>query len=375
MRIGILCYPTFGGSGVIATELGKALAMEGHEVHFITYSVPARLDRFNPNLYYHEVSVTSYPLFDYVPFETILASKIVDIVKSHKLDVLHAHYAIPHASAALMAKAILRDSDIEIPLVTTLHGTDITLVGKNPTYRPVVEHSMNHSDALTAVSNSLKQDTMEHFDMKRDIEVVYNFVDFNRFKPAQDSGCRKRLAPNNEKLLVHTSNFRKVKRIEDVVKTFALVSDKIDSKLLLIGDGPERDNIELLCRDLKLCEKVVFLGKQENLEEILPYCDLFLLPSETESFGLSALEAMACGIPVVSSNTGGIPELNLEGYSGYLLAVGDTKGMAVKSLEILQNEDTLQRFKQQALLHAQKFTLEKAVIAYEAIYNKLVIPH
>ncbi|MCC6817649.1 MAG: N-acetyl-alpha-D-glucosaminyl L-malate synthase BshA [Bacteroidia bacterium] len=372
MNIGIVCYPTFGGSGVVATELGKALAAKGYHVHFISYSQPARLDFFNPNVFFHEVSIYKYPLFEYVPYETILASKIVDTVKQYKLEVLHVHYAIPHASAALMAKNILLEQGIDIPIVTTLHGTDITLVGKDPTYEPVVSYSINHSDAVTAVSESLKNDTIKNFHIQRPIYVVPNFIDFSRFTKQKKEHFKMAIAPNNEKILVHTSNFRKVKRVEDVVKVFALVADKIPSRLLLIGDGPERMNIELMAREMGVCDRVTFLGKQEQIEEILSVCDLFLLTSETESFGLAALEAMACEVPVISSNTGGIPEVNVHGVTGYLSNVGDVEDMAKNALKILTDDKILHQFRINALARANDFHIDKILPLYEDVYLSLV---
>lgn len=371
MNIGIVCYPTFGGSGVVATELGKALAAKGYNVHFISYSQPARLDFFNPNVFFHEVSIYKYPLFEYVPYETILASKIVDIVKQNKIDILHVHYAIPHASAALMAKNILEEQGIHIPIVTTLHGTDITLVGKDPTFEPVVSYSINHSDAVTAVSESLKQNTLNNFHIQKDIYVIPNFIDFSRFTKQKKEHFKKAIAPLNEKILVHTSNFRKVKRVDDVVKIFALIADKIPSKLLLIGDGPERTNIELLCRETGVCDRITFLGKQEQIEEILSVCDLFLLPSETESFGLAALEAMACEVPVISTNTGGIPEVNIEGLTGFLSGVGDIESMAKNALYILSDDSILKTFKTNALKQAQSFHIDKILPMYEEVYKNL----
>jgi len=372
MNIGIVCYPTFGGSGVVATELGKALAAKGYHVHFISYSQPARLDFFNPNVFFHEVSIYKYPLFDYVPYETILASKIVDIVKQYKLQVLHVHYAIPHASAALMAKNILAEQGIHIPIVTTLHGTDITLVGKDPTYEPVVSYSINHSDAVTAVSESLKNDTYANFHIGIPIHVIPNFIDFSRFAKQKKEHFKKAIAPQNEKILVHTSNFRKVKRVEDVIKVFAIVAQKIPAKLLLIGDGPERTNIELLCRESGVCDKITFLGKQEQIEEILSVCDLFLLTSETESFGLAALEAMACEVPVISTNSGGIPEVNIPGVTGYLSNVGDVEDMATNALKILQDEKVLKTFKANSLKQAKTFDIDLILPQYEAVYENLV---
>ncbi|MDI1234309.1 MAG: N-acetyl-alpha-D-glucosaminyl L-malate synthase BshA [bacterium] len=372
MNIGIVCYPTFGGSGVVATELGRALAAKEHNVHFISYSQPARLDFFNPHVFFHEVSIYKYPLFEYVPYETILASKIVDIVKQNKLDVLHVHYAIPHASAALMAKNILKEQGIDIPIVTTLHGTDITLVGKDPTYEPVVSYSINHSDAVTAVSESLKRDTYANFHIEKPIHVIPNFIDFSRFVKQKKEHFKKAIAPQGEKILVHTSNFRKVKRVEDVIKIFAIVSKQVACKLLLIGDGPERTHIEFLSREMGVDDRVTFLGKQEQIEEILSVCDLFLLTSETESFGLAALEAMACEVPVISTNTGGIPEVNIEGVTGFLSSIGDVDDMAKNALKLLTNDELLKTFKANALEKAREFRLELILPMYEKVYEGLI---
>lgn len=372
INIGIVCYPTFGGSGVVATELGKVLAAKGHNVHFISYSQPARLDFFSPNVFFHEVSIYKYPLFEYVPYETILASKIVDIVKLNRLDVLHVHYAIPHASAALMAKNILSEQGINIPIVTTLHGTDITLIGKDPTFEPVVSYSINHSDAVTAVSDSLKQDTYKNFNIQKEISVIPNFIDFSRFKKHKKDHFKKAISPNNEYILVHTSNFRKVKRIEDVVKIFKQVNQALPCKLLLIGDGPERTNIEMLARELEVFDKITFLGKQEQIEEILSVCDLFLLTSETESFGLAALEAMACEVPVISTNTGGIPEVNINGETGFTSQVGDVDDMAKNAIALLKNEELLKTFKKNALKQALNFHIDKILPLYEDLYNKVL---
>lgn len=368
MKIGIVCYPTFGGSGVVATELGKALAQEDHEVHFITYSQPTRLDFFNENLYYHEVTINSYPLFQYPPYELALASKMVDVVIHENLDLLHVHYAIPHASAAYMAKKILRTKNINIPVITTLHGTDITLVGKDPTYEPVVTFSINESDGVTSVSESLKKDTYDHFNVVKDIEVIPNFIDLKRFKKKKLDHFKKAICPNDEKLLVHTSNFRKVKRIEDAVRVFYDLLQEMPAKLLLVGDGPERIKIENLCRELGTCEDIRFLGKQEAIEEVLSVCDLFLMPSEKESFGLAALEAMACEVPVLSSNTGGLPELNVNGYSGFLCDVGDLECMT-KHAKIILDDDNLPTFKNNALKRAKEFDVEAILPRYEAYYN------
>ena len=371
MRIGIVCYPTFGGSGVVATELGKALALKGHQVHFITYSQPARLDFFNENLFYHEVYIPSYPLFQYPPYELALASKMVDIVKFEKLDVLHVHYAIPHASAAYMAKQILRTKGINIPIITTLHGTDITLVGKDASFEPVVTFSINQSDGVTAVSESLRQETYEYFQIEKDIEVIPNFINLEKFKRQKKEHFRMAISPNNEKLLVHTSNFRTVKRVEDVIRIFANVREHIPSKLLLVGDGPERPKMEKLCRQLEICQDVRFLGKMEAVEEVLSIADLFLMPSEKESFGLAALEAMACEVPVISTNAGGIPELNIDGVTGFVSPVGAVDEMVKNSLFVLDDAN-LPFFKENALKRAREFDVEKIVPRYEALYQKIV---
>lgn len=371
MKIGIVCYPTFGGSGVVATELGKALAKEGHEVHFITYSQPTRLDFFNQNVYYHEVDIRTYPLFQYPPYELALASKMVNVVKYEKLDLLHVHYAIPHASAAYMAKQILRTEGIEIPVVTTLHGTDITLVGKDSSYEPVVTFSINQSDGVTAVSEDLKKDTYEHFNVTKDIEVIPNFIDLERFKRQKKEHFKTAICPNGEKLVVHTSNFRKVKRVDDVVRIFNNIRKKIPAKLLLVGDGPERNNIELLCRKLGTCDDVRFLGKLDAVEEVLSVADLFIMPSEKESFGLAALEAMACEVPLISSNAGGIPELNITGETGFVCEIGDIEDMTAKALFILQ-DDQLPEFKRKALERAKDFDITTILPKYEAFYFKIL---
>lgn len=372
MRIGIVCYPTYGGSGVVATELGKSLAERGHSVHFISYQQPARLDFFSNNVFYHEVMVGKYPLFDFPPYETSLTSRLVDVVKFEKLELLHVHYVIPHASAAIMAKKILATEGIHIPVITTLHGTDITLVGKDPSFEPVVQYSINESDAVTSVSEFLKQDTYRLFKTTKDISVIPNFIDFSRFQKQNREHFKKAIAPSGEKLLVHTSNFRKVKRVDDVVRIFEKVRKEIPSKLLLVGDGPERYHVEQLCRELDICDGISFLGKQNPVEEILSICDLFLMPSETESFGLAALEAMACEVPVVSSNTGGIPEMNIEGVTGFLCNVGDVEEMARKSVYILQDEKKLDTFKKNSLAHAQKFDINKIVPLYERFYRQVL---
>jgi N-acetyl-alpha-D-glucosaminyl L-malate synthase BshA len=369
MRIGIVCYPTFGGSGVIATELGKALAKNGHQIHFITYSQPTRLDFFNENLFYHKVDVYNYPLFDYPPYELALTSKMVHVVEVEKLDLLHVHYAIPHASAAFMAKQILKTKGIDIPVVTTLHGTDITLVGKNPSYEPVVTFSINQSDIITTVSEDLKKDTYKHFPITKDIQVIPNFIDLVRFNKLKKEHFKKAICPNGEKLIIHTSNFRRVKRIPDVINVFNKIRQTVPSKLLMIGDGPERSNAEHLCHELGINEDVRFLGKLEAVEEVLSLGDLFLLPSETESFGLAALEAMACEVPVISTDAGGIPELNLHGVSGFMSPVGNIDDMAKNALIIL-DENNLARFKAGALERAKEFDISKIMPLYEKLYSK-----
>ena len=372
MKIGIVCYPTFGGSGVVATELGKALADRGHQVHFVTYNQPARLDLFSENLYYHEVSVSNYPLFDFPPYELALASRLVDVVRFEKLDILHVHYAIPHASAAFMAKQILQTYGIYIPVVTTLHGTDITLVGRDRTFKPVVTFSINKSDGVTAVSNNLRSNTYEFFEIEKDIRVIPNFIDLTRFSLKPKDHFKKAIAPAGEKIIVHTSNFRKVKRTEDVIKIFAQVIKKIPSKLLMVGDGVERSYCEQLSRDLGVANEVRFLGKQDAIEEILSVSDLFLMPSQSESFGLAALEAMACKVPVVSSNAGGLPELNVEGVTGFLRDIGDVTGMAEMSVFILDDEERLKEFKENALSRAKEFDLAKVLPEYENYYVEVI---
>ncbi len=370
MKIGIVCYPTFGGSGVVATELGIGLAKEGHKVHFITYSQPTRLDFFNENLFYHEVDIRSYPLFQYPPYELALASKMVDVVKYEKLDLLHVHYAIPHASAAVMAKQILKTEGIEIPIVTTLHGTDITLVGKDPSYEPVVTYSINQSDGVTAVSGDLRKDTLKHFNITREIRVIPNFIDLEKFKKQRKDHFKTAICPNGEKLIVHTSNFRKVKRVDDVVRVFDKLADTIPAKLLLVGDGPERAHIENLCRELNIYDDVRFLGKLEAVEEVLSVADLFVMPSEKESFGLAALEAMACEVPLISSNVGGIPELNIHGVTGFTSNVGDVEEMTKNALHILSN-DNLASFKANALARAKEFDIAKILPLYESFYEEV----
>jgi N-acetyl-alpha-D-glucosaminyl L-malate synthase BshA len=372
MKIGIVCYPTFGGSGVVATELGMALAQKGHEVHFITYSQPVRLDHFSERIFYHEVSVSDYPLFDFQPYELVLSSKLVDVVKHEKLDLLHVHYAIPHASAAYMAKQILASQGIHIPYITTLHGTDITLVGRDPSFEPVITFAINQSDAVTAVSESLRQDTFRHFSVTREIKVIPNFINLEEYKSKPHACTRNIYAPDGEKILIHVSNFRKVKRVEDVLRVFEKVRQKLPVKLILVGDGPERTNVERLCRELDTCNDIRSLGKMTSPEQVLSISDLFLLPSETESFGLAALEAMAAGIPVISTNTGGLPEVNIHGKTGFLSNVGDVDEMAANALHILSDDATLAKFKAGAYEQAKKFDIHKVLPLYEELYMGLL---
>ncbi len=371
MKIGIVCYPTFGGSGVVATELGIALAKKGHQVHFITYRQPTRFDFFSQNLFYHEVDIKSYPLFEHAPYELALASKMVNVVKYENLDLLHVHYAIPHASAAYMAKQILKEENIYIPVVTTLHGTDITLVGRDPSYAPVVTFSINKSDGVTAVSEDLRKSTFDHFDIKAEIDVIPNFIDLERFKKLKKEHFKFAICPHGEKLIVHTSNFRKVKRVEDVIKVFYELRKVIPVKLLLVGDGPERDRMEILCRELGTCVDIRFLGKLDLVEEVLSVADLFMMPSEKESFGLAALEAMACEVPILSSNAGGIPELNIDGVTGYVCNIGDIETMTKKALQILDDRN-LPLFKENALKRAKEFDVSKILPLYEAFYQKTI---
>ncbi len=371
MKVGIVLYPTYGGSGIVATELGIELAKKGHEIHFITYSQPVRLDVFQPNVFYHEVTMFDYPLFDYQPYELALTSKMVDVVTNEGLDLLHVHYAIPHASAAYFAQQILKSKGIHIPFITTLHGTDITLVGKDPSFEPVITFSINESNAVTVVSNDLKKDTLNHFDITNDIQVIPNFIRTESYSPSNFNCKRVELAPNNERIITHVSNFRKVKRVDDVIKVFKKINEKIPSKLLLIGDGPERLRLEQLCRELNVCNDVRMLGKVQNVAELLAMSDLFILPSETESFGLAALEALASHTPVISTNTGGLPEVNKNGYSGFLSDVGDIEDMAKNAISILKNDDTLLKFKRQAYHHSLKFEIDEILPQYEELYNKV----
>lgn len=372
MKIGIVLYPTFGGSGVVATELGKALAQKGHQIHFITYSQPVRLGSFRENIFYHEVAVSDYPLFDHQPYETLLASKMVDVVKYEKLDLLHVHYAIPHASAAFLAQQILKSQGINIPFITTLHGTDITLVGKDPSFEPVITFCLNSSNAVTAVSESLKDDTFRLFKTSRPIHVIPNFIESDSELPIIDMEKRRHYANDNELILCHISNFRPVKRVEDVVKIFDLVLKKHPAKLILCGDGPDRVLVERLAREKGICDKILFTGKVRETAPILRLADLFLLPSETESFGLAALEAMAVGVPVVSSNTGGIPEVNVQGETGFLSNVGNVEEMAENAIHILSDRVRLQEYRQNALNRAQEFSLARVLPIYEKLYEDIL---
>jgi len=371
MKIGIVCYPTFGGSGVLATELGKALAEKGHVIHFITYQQPVRLNGFHANIFYHEVRVPTYPLFDFPPYELALASTMVDVILNHDLDLIHAHYAIPHASAAYTAKQIVKQkTGRSVPVITTLHGTDITLVGRDKTYEPVVTFSINESDSITAVSENLKEETYKHFDIKKEIEVIHNFVDVHRYNKKPVSAFRQVIAPNNERIIIHASNFRKIKRIDNVMDIFKNIHAALPSKLLMVGDGPERPLAEDLTRQYGLEADVRFLGKQEQMEEILAVSDVFLLPSEYESFGLAALEAMAASTVVISSDAGGLNEININGVTGYTSPVGDVEGMSKNAIELLKDETKLKTFKQNALKEAKLFDIHHIIPKYEALYRK-----
>ena len=372
LKIGLVCYPTFGGSGIVATELGKALAEKGHEIHFITYSKPVRMDWFTKNMHYHEVSVSDYPLFEYAPYELLLSSKLVDVAINQMLDILHVHYAIPHASAAFSAKQILKTRNIDLPFITTLHGTDITLLGKDKSFQPVIEFAINQSDAVTAVSESLKEDTYQFFDIKKNIEVIPNFIDPSLYRFAEDIELRAQFAEKDEVIITHISNFRKVKRVDDVIRIFEGVQQQLSAKLLMVGDGPELHQVKNLARELGISDKVFFLGKSKRIEQITSISDVFLLPSETESFGLVALEAMASGVAVVSSNVGGLPEVNKDGVTGFLNEVGDIEGMITSVLTIFKDKDTLARFKTNALKHSQNFELNRIVPVYENLYLSLV---
>ncbi len=369
MKIAIVCYPTFGGSGVVATELGLALADRGHEVHFITYQQPVRLELLSSSLHFHEVNVPDYPLFHYQPYELALSSKLVDTVKTYGIELLHVHYAIPHAYAGFMAKQILMDEGIDLPMVTTLHGTDVTLVGKHPFYKPAVTFSINHSDWITSVSESLKRDTLALFDVQKEINVIPNFVDFSKHQHHSENCQRSMITQGDEKIITHVSNFRKVKRIDDVIQVFYRIQQKVSAKLIMVGDGPEKAKAMTRCEELGITEKVSFLGKSNQIYEILCYSDLFLLPSETESFGLAALEAMMMRVPVISTNVGGLPEVNIDGESGYLFALGDVNGMAEKSIALLSNEALLEKFKAQAFALAKRYDIDTVVDQYIDIYH------
>lgn len=372
LKIGIVCYPTYGGSGVVATELGIALAKKGHEIHFISYSQPFRLDVFSENIYFHEVNVPDYPLFEYAPYELNLTSKLVDVVLNEKLNLLHVHYAIPHASAALFAKQILQTHNIDIPIITTLHGTDITLLGKDKSFKSVIEYSINNSDKVSAVSESLRKETLESFNINRLIDVVPNFIDSSLYFPETDLLLRKKYAKDNEFIITHVSNFRKVKRIQDVVYIFEEIRKKTPAKLLMIGDGPERLQSEQLCRSLGLSKDVKYLGKLKIIEKILSISDIFLLPSEKESFGLVALEAMASRVAIISSETGGLPEVNINGHTGYLSKVGDVKGMAENAIKLLLDTNLLNSFKEKAYNHSKKFDLPHILPKYEKLYQEVI---
>ena len=369
MRIGIVCYPTFGGSGVVATELGLELSKRGHEIHFITYSQPVRLELLSHNVHYHEVNVPEYPLFHYQPYELALSSKLVDMVKLHKIEILHVHYAIPHAYAAYMAKKMLQEEGVYIPIVTTLHGTDITLVGSHPFYKTAVTFSINKSDAVTSVSQSLKDDTLRLFDIKNDIHVVPNFIDLERHHPNFTDCQRTLMASENERIITHISNFRKVKQIPDVIRVFYRIQKEVPARLMMVGEGPERESAEIMCKKLGISDKVIFFGNSNEIDKILCFSDLFLLPSLTESFGLSALEAMASGVPVISSNSGGIPEVNEHGVSGFLSDINDIDDMTKNGIYILSDNERLAKFKENAKAVAKQFDIHAIVPKYEAIYE------
>ncbi|KVV15989.1 N-acetyl-alpha-D-glucosaminyl L-malate synthase BshA [Flavobacterium sp. TMP13] len=373
MKIAIVCYPTFGGSGVVATELGLELARRGHEIHFITYSQPVRLALLNPNVHYHEVNVPEYPLFHYQPYELALSSKLVDMVKLYKIEVLHVHYAIPHAYAGYMAKQMLKNEGIYIPMITTLHGTDITLVGNHPFYKPAVTFSINKSDYVTSVSESLKADTLKLFKIKNKIKVIPNFIEIAKIRKDPDAPCHRYvMAHENERIITHISNFRKVKRIPDIVKIFYKIQQEIPAKLMMVGDGPEKEVAEQMCHELGIHDKVIFFGNSNEIDKILCFTDLFLLPSETESFGLAALEAMSMGVPVISSNSGGLPEVNHDGVSGFLSDVGNVDEMAENALRILRDEEVLKEFKRNAFEVAKKFDIHNILPKYEALYEKAI---
>ena len=373
MKIAIVCYPTFGGSGVVATELGLELARKGHEIHFITYRQPVRLALLNSNVHYHEVNVPEYPLFHYQPYELALSSKLVDMVKLYKIELMHVHYAIPHAYAGYMAKQMLKSEGINIPMVTTLHGTDITLVGNHPVYKPAVTFSINKSDIVTSVSQSLKDDTLSKFKIKKEIHVIPNFIELDKIRNESQISChRSVMAKKEERIVTHISNFRRVKRIPDIVKIFYKIQQKIPAKLMMVGDGPEKAKAEQLCQELGIMDKVIFFGNSNEIDQILSYSDLFLLPSETESFGLAALEAMAWSVPVISSNSGGLPEVNFDGVSGYLSNVGDVDSMAENALRILSSDENLAAFRERALNVAQQFDIKNILPLYEELYHQAI---
>jgi N-acetyl-alpha-D-glucosaminyl L-malate synthase BshA len=372
MKIGIVCYPTFGGSGVVATELGIELSKRGHEIHFITYSQPVRLDALSSNLHYHEVNVPDYPLFKYEPYELALSSKLYDVVSKHKIDVLHVHYAIPHAYAAYMAKKILNENGHKIPIITTLHGTDITLVGNHPFYKPAVTFSINKSDIVTCVSKSLMEDTREFFGIKRDIKVIPNFIDIEKYERKLNICEKNFISQGDEKIIVHVSNFRPLKRIIDVLKIFEKVNSEISSKLIMVGDGPDKKKAKDYLRKNNLKNRVIFLGKTNEVDEILCSSDLFLLPSEKESFGLAALEAMALKVPVISTNTGGLKELNINGNSGYTSDIGDIDSMASNAIKILSDKSLKKKYRSQAFENAKKYDIKKIIPLYENIYDEAI---
>ncbi|MEO1011782.1 MAG: N-acetyl-alpha-D-glucosaminyl L-malate synthase BshA [Bacteroidota bacterium] len=370
MKIAIVCYPTFGGSGVVATELGIALAGRGHEIHFVTYRQPVRLELLSNKIHFHEVHVPEYPLFQYQPYELALSSKLVDTVKLYGIELLHVHYAIPHAYAGYMAKKMLEEEGINLPMITTLHGTDITLVGNHPFYKSAVTFSINQSDAVTSVSKNLRQRTLELFDVRKEIAVIPNFIDRRKYGTSFTDCQRSLMASEDEKIITHISNFRKVKRIPDVIRVFYRIQKKMPAKLVMVGEGPEKESAELLCDTLGIGDKVLFLGNSNEIDRILCFSDLFLLPSKNESFGLAALEAMINRAPVISSNTGGIPEVNKHGITGFLSDVGDVEDMAGNAIRILGDEEVLEQFKQNAYETALQFDILKVLPLYESVYEK-----
>ena len=370
MKIAIVCYPTFGGSGVLATELGMSLVDHGHELHFIAYKKPVRLKDSDENIFFHEVKVPEYPLFNFQPYELALSTKLVEVIKLYSIDLMHVHYAIPHAYAAYMAKKMLKDQGLNVPIVTTLHGTDITLVGNHPFYKTSVNFSINKSDIVTCVSESLKQDTLDQFEIYKDIDVVPNFIDISKYKRQQELCLIENPDPNEELIITHISNFRPVKNVKNVIHIFYNIQEKISSKLMMIGEGPDKEMAENLCRELSIENKVHFLGNTNQVEKNLCHSDLFLLPSTTESFGLAALEAMASKVPVVSSNAGGLSEINIHGKTGYLTDANDIKSMSNYAISILENPKVLEEFKIRAFNKAESFDINKVVPIYEKIYSK-----